>query len=273
MTTIPDSIEELENYLKPHFATQEALNNANEKDVYEKFDNFNRVLQELLTLPPFYDLPELKPMYYIHGSLDNYIVYDSDNNKVFESPVLHQAYNHARKLGDFRFTGDYTHVDKNWTPEKNDIFVDVKDDKAQLRGTELFLSFTSQDEIYLEYSNYFSYLKDSLNYLKNPKDFMNAWHFLDNHPFAWMRKIHNNKTYWVKDQNISKMWLQPSFDNNKITFMMEAGAAIEPNRSSTYHDLRLDVYASSYNNAIIEMAALVHKFFHLDGTERENVDY
>jgi hypothetical protein len=135
----------------------------------------------------------------------------------------------------------------------------------------------SESSEYFERSNYVNFLKSALKYLKNPEDFMSSWFFINSHPaFWWRRQAEKFPNSWTVDEGISKMWLYP--DKNKksptgLTFMLETGGAVEPDRTSHYHDLRLDIYAPSYEAAIVAMAAKIHKFFYLDGSDRKDVQY
>lgn len=117
-------------------------------------------------------------------------------------------------------------------------------------------------------------------YLADPHDFIKAYEFLDGHPCFWthMKSPNSDDTdftfTWETDSHALRIWHRPVRNNDGNTvFMMETGAHVPESYTEHYHDLRLDVSADSYENAIIETAAKVHKFFHLDGSDREGVEY
>lgn len=104
----------------------------------------------------------------------------------------------------------------------------------------------------------------------NKDDFHASYYMLDTHPAFWTRLKVEPTTYWQDSGIVSaRFWFAPSTSG----MMMECGAHIAPDYTDTYHDLRLDTYGKSFEDCIVQTAALVDKFFHEDGTERENVEY
>lgn len=126
----------------------------------------------------------------------------------------------------------------------------------------------------LKYS-YLAWTTGNLSwYEQSPDDFMAAYYFLDGHPCFWIKRTGGDAYDWETQGYASRLWHHPSYDDSKnVVHMMEAGAHVPGEYNQHYHDFRLDVYADSYENAIIETAALVHKFFNPNGTEREGVEY
>lgn len=142
-------------------------------------------------------------------------------------------------------------------------------------SSEMLITHSEVSELNrLKYS-YLGWITGNLPwYEESPDDFMASYYFLDGHPCFWLKNERGGVYDWEIQGFASRLWHHPSFGKDKkVVHMMEAGAHVEGSYNQHYHDLRLDVYADSYENAIIETAALVHKFFNTDGTEREGVEY
>jgi hypothetical protein len=147
--------------------------------------------------------------------------------------------------------------------------------------SKILISSTEDDHLRILQYHYNGWRESAPEYLANPNDFLMAYYFLDSHPCFWTRQLTNSGEVrdpfgWKMSGHAMDLWSMPEFSETNptgVTFMMEAGAHIAPAYTSHFHDLRMDVYAESYEAAIIKTAALVHKFFDLEGNERENVDY
>lgn len=147
--------------------------------------------------------------------------------------------------------------------------------------TRSLISSTEDDHLNILRYHWDQWQKSTPEYFANPDDFLMAYYFLDGHPCFWTRELtsqgeHRDPFSWKMSGHAMNLWSMPQLSKENstgVTFMMEAGSHIAPSYTSHYHDLRLDVYGTSYEDAIIKTAALVHKFFDLEGNERENVDY
>lgn len=147
--------------------------------------------------------------------------------------------------------------------------------------SRVLISSTENDHLNILRYNYDQWQNSAPQYLANPDDFLMAYYFLDGHPCFWTRELtsqgeHRDPFSWKMSGHAMNLWSMPQLSKENstgVTFMMEAGSHIAPAYTSKYHDLRLDVYGNSYEDAIIKTAALVHKFFDLEGNERENVEY
>lgn len=127
----------------------------------------------------------------------------------------------------------------------------------------------------LETHEYWGFLCTAREWLRYKDDFLISFHFINHHPALWTRpEPERLPNRWSTSEGVSKLWVHASTrDDGSTVIMMEAGAAVPPTRKHTYHDMRLDTYEDTYEKGIIKTAALIHKFFDLDGSEREGVDY
>lgn len=156
---------------------------------------------------------------------------------------------------------------------------------------------TTSDEsrlMLLEYS-YKSFLETAEKYREDPSNFRNAYSFVVDHPAFWIKpekfqkldkddSSESENTKWRRnydwktscDQDV---WTAPLFNKDKKTgelkhcWALEIGGHITDEYLYRYHDLRLDVYADTIEEAYVILAEKVNKFFNDDGTEKENVEY
>lgn len=190
---------------------------------------------------------------------------------------IEKAYDYVQDIldGDCVFTGDVKSVAKTFGSSKNE------DEETEYGILSLpldngfhraLISSTSDDEQWIAKHGYLSFLNLTVEYENNPKSFVTAYNWLDKHPAFWSRyKVES--LHWSENSN-RHIWCGVTTNKKgKTVIMLEHGAAVEPERTSHYHDLRLDVNAKTYEKAIIKLAVLVHKFFHVDGSERKNVEY
>jgi len=269
-----DSLEELTAFLKPFKEEEEKINTAEEGESDVAYHAYKKYVIEHLELPEFFTTEEPSPIYTIRRAEGLvFQLFNNENELINESTDIVEIYHSvSSKMGDVVFEGTYDDIPgiKTMGKIQPTLFVE---NPGKHSGTML-ISHTSEDSLYLDKDHYLEFLKTAETYLTDPGDFLTAWYFLASHPYAWYRYDADKDHSWSTHELTSKIWVAPTTnDEGELVFMMEAGAAVEPERTSHYHDLRLDVYADSYNNGIIELAALVHKFYYLDGSERENVEY
>lgn len=264
--------EDIQDFVKQFNELEDQVNN--QTLTYEEYTEYVAANVEM---PSFYTFEERSPIYLVEA-LENSIVLkhgttgDSIATYTKEGKSVEEAYDLAHKTfnGDVKFIGDFTSIEGIDTSLGNSLTYKREGE----RTSRLLISHTSADSEYLAKAGYLGFLNTAEAYLGNPDDFLLSWEFINHHPAFWYRWNENHEHAWTTDNGVSKMWIQPTLnDEGNLVFMMEAGAAVPPARTTHYHDFRLDVWAPTYENGIIQTAALVHKFFHLDGSERENVEY
>ncbi len=266
------SFDDIKIFLQPLNYKVELVNQ--EKLSYEEYQEF---VINYVSLPDFFTLEEKSPVYIIEATETNIVVKHlltgdvvATYEKTSEDAIL--AYDFVSKVldGDVKFFGDFSVIDNVKYLGKKSLTI-RRDGKSSSR---LLLSHTSQDDEHHIKSNYIGFLRTVETYLTDPDNFLSSWDFINLHPALWHRWDAKKDTSWVTDNGVAKMWIQPTLNENGVlVFMMEAGAAVAPERTSHYHDLRLDVWGSSYEDGIVQTAALLHKFFNVDGSEKENVEY
>lgn len=119
----------------------------------------------------------------------------------------------------------------------------------------------------------YAYSQDcAKTYEAEPNSFLNSYNFLDAHPAFWTTR-HGDFDWDTAGhgQRIDHMVMKD--DAGNVVIALETGAHVEPAMDSHYHDYRLDVYAATFEEAYVKLAAAVHKFFAPDGEDRGDVEH
>lgn len=117
----------------------------------------------------------------------------------------------------------------------------------------------------LDYSVYFNWLNWTVrDYLKNPEDFYYSWNFIEGHPIFWHQHSPESRR-WSLKSGIHSMVLDVLRDANGHTLFSLEHGPIVAGTNYTSHDHYLDVYKGTYDEAVIEMASLVLKYYGIDG--------
>ena len=247
----------------------------------EKMDS--EVVEQLVIdevkLPSFYTFDEPTPVYTINiesgksnsaGPVALITISDSEKNPVGETyDNIELAYDYVKDelQGDVVFTGNL----KLATGKDNNSFISVPS-RQHPKHFRLLMSHTDRDAEYIAKANYYEFLELTNNYEKNSTNFKTCFYWLDAHPAFWSR-TETDVNRW-RTSNNSHICVDVTLDEaGNTVVMLEYGGAVEPERTHHYHDFRLDTYTSTYEEGIVALAALVHKFFNVDGSERENVEY
>jgi len=164
-------------------------------------------------------------------------------------------------------------------------------------GIRLIAATTDTERLRRIEQAYKTWLEIYEKWQRDKTKFMPAYLMISYHPAFWTRanRIKVDDARWTPGElwewntggYAGEMWILPVRDMDEHYFMAEAGGHVADlerchdgklvqilgDYTVTCHDLRLDVYAKTYEGACIEMALKVDKFFAPDGTERENVSY
>lgn len=108
-------------------------------------------------------------------------------------------------------------------------------------------------------------------YKADPQDFVSAWTMLDRHPAFWTFGIGYDEDpwYWNTAGYCSKLRQYVYADRQRGTIVrLEAGSHV-PTYMEHYGDWRLELEASSFEEAILALAHRVSICFKPDGTDRE----
>lgn len=207
---------------------------------------------------------------------EKYLYTDPQGN-VKEFPGTEEAYDYVQNetTDDFRFSGNL--------PDTESLMGTSRTSKESKRGGfRMFITSTDTTQLSLLKSRYKSFLELASQYLLNKEDFWLSYNFVKSHPSMWVKEGHSRfvdendrlAPTFSWNTNEADIWCEPMMgDDGVIRWALEAGAHVPDEYTIRYHDLRLDVWGNTIEDAYIQLAAKLDKFFHLDGTERENVEY
>jgi hypothetical protein len=112
---------------------------------------------------------------------------------------------------------------------------------------------------------YKAFLQAQEAYEKNPEQAGPAYEFINQHPMFWHKtKTRRGEIQVVTGQGWHSLQWLVLHRKNKETGAKQYTVTIETGPGS-YHDYNLDVYAPSFDAAIIEMAKLIHKHYDSHG--------
>lgn len=235
------------------------------------FGDSERLMKEVgINQPEFRTFDEPDPVKTIFWDEDREVFYVDGFDETWINLIdAHNAVEAGRK---FDADIDYDSVSKSGQLDGDEGGIYTVASKR--RNFHTWIS-TPIDTRGLETHEYWEFLCTAREWLQNKDDFLLSYYFIDHHPILWMRsrpETHPNQ--WNTDSGVSKLWMHPQRrEDGTICMMMEAGSAVPDARQRRYHDLRLDTYTNSFEEGIVATAALIHKFFDLDGSERKGVDY
>ena len=112
-------------------------------------------------------------------------------------------------------------------------------------------------------------------YHSAPGDFRASYMFLDTHPAFWWRDVNDADAKWHVNGYTDKIWTETVGHSNDdgYSWALEAGASVPEEHTQHYHDLRLDAYADTLEEAFVQLAYLVSEAFYDDGTEKEDTEH
>lgn len=208
-------------------------------------------------------MPEHLPLTVISYWGDRFLVSHDSN----EFLTVIDAYTHAREV-DTRYQVVF---DESINGQGGELLGGsfFCDREPNAYSSQIFFATrTENSEAELKYA-YKHFVENTVeDYLAEPTDFSNAETFIENHPVFW--KQHDGDLFrWHANEGMKSIRHSRGTDR-------ESGlrwVALEPwvRQPSPYSGFiapcRLRVEANSHKAAIIELAALIHKFYRIDGTE------
>lgn len=213
-------------------------------------------------------LPEASTPQLLAVTADNKLelIQPDGSAQVFET--LEEAYNASRE----------NDLDLNIAPEvaehegEEDAFF-LTFPSEDKRFQTLVMGYTDQDRIDNLKRSYEDFLERAEAYAKDPEDFVKAWAFVDTHPAFWTAPdLENKPFFWVQDGHSSHLRLSVHRHEGKVAVELETGSHVPPEYNSHYGDWRLEVFADTYELAVIELAKRVALSHNLDGTDAEGAD-
>lgn len=208
-------------------------------------------------LPDWIELPPLRPYAYIdYRPLSQVFSVDMGGEDFNAFETLEEAYEFCQGF-DFEITDRAL---QEAGAENNNGFITLPNNRLLL----VLNNIERWDMLQNDYHQ----AADNIHRWRAEPNLDNAYYMLDTHPAFWTRHKEEPTWHWETNGHVNGFW----FARGDNCWMMEAGGHT-PDLTSTFHDIRLDVWGDTFEDCIMKMAELVDKFFNEDGTERENVEY
>lgn len=153
--------------------------------------------------------------------------------------------------------------------ETNNNIGIYKDSLDLETGGRFLIAITEIDKVLMLKYQLLTFYQIAEQYHNDPNNFTNALNFIEKHLIFWTRNYGGRDweyhfTPWVEFATNEK---------GKPICMLEAGEHhVESNYTETCHDYRLDVYAPTYEKAIIKLAKRITKYYNDDGTEKISIN-
>jgi hypothetical protein len=241
----------------------------NEKGFYESVES--RLTALGISYPEFAEIEPSPTCHTISWSEENEEYTASGLDLSWER--LEDAYRHIQKMGHDAAFDDSALNSPDVESSLGADMVFLKPDTEDARSAGLLIGPVNHREI--AFYHYYGFLRTAKAYTEDPTDFLKSYYFLQGHPAFWTRSDPERFPYsWNTSSGTASISSFPTVDRDgNVVISMEHGSAVPPLRASRYHDPRLDVWAPTFEQAYIEMAARTHKYFTLDGEKREDVHY
>lgn len=194
------------------------------------------------------------------------------SGKVLTFENLEEAYDYACKLTP------YEDVSIQDFPESEQHFGAFYVGDADERGSKrILLSNSDQERLESLQEEYKQWLKISAKYRNNPENFQNALEFLSNHPMYWsidtgVREDRRSPYEWNTTRTIKDFYPEVHFDydnpDQPHEWCLETGESVPPIHNHFYFDPDLTAHGKTLEEAFINLAKTIVKYFHDDGTRK-----
>lgn len=207
------------------------------------------------------NMPEPNPVHMVHyNDLTKKFWIENDQEGRYYDTLVDLYDSHREENPDY---------DIDFAPDALRAAGMEEDAVLYMVGNRILPICTQNTQKWLVEVHYSKAIERIRRWRESKDDFRASYAMLDTHPVFWRRRKEEPTFTWQDSGLVLNFWHGLSDEG----MMMEAGAHTDPDFTETYHDLRLDTYGTSYEDCIIQTAALVDKFFHEDGTKREGVEY
>lgn len=240
----------------------------------KKFSSLNTPIgkSEIMAKLPEWLLAELPkpkdPALLAYKDEKYHVVPPHGEEKVFD--IIDDAYDYIKK--DLQLDVEF---DKSLPEYKDYGLLTGKRTKSGIRA---LISFTDDSRLKKLEREYEYFLKIAKEYEDNPNSFEICYKFVNMHPAFWNRPSENNPWQWETYGHCAghegRLSLEAFFhEDGTYVWKIETGEHIYPEYNKRYYDYRLDAYGNTVEEAFIDLARLINKFFNVDGTQKEDVPH
>lgn len=166
------------------------------------------------------------------------------------------------------FTGSYEDLYNRLQEIEAKVVIPASLTKKMRGIPEMALSFGHSVELSsygLVNSSYEEFKFCEKAYLEDPENSGTAYNFINTHPMFWYKKKDNGRgrIYITSDEGWERTSILVTIDKTpsgkrETVVMLETGPG-------NYHDYNLDVYAPTFDDAIVKLAQLIHTHYDSHG--------
>jgi len=225
----------------------------------------------MTTLPEWLlkELPEIKEPSTLSYENGEYIALSPNGlKKTFNT--IDEAYDYAQKEWNSE-----VELDKS-LPEYHENSLHVWGKRSN-HGVRILISSSDKKKLKELEEDYEEFLKLAEEYYSNPEDFNIVYRFVDCHPAFWNRHSKEHPWLWSTEGHCAlhngKLTLEPVFEQGKHSWFIETGSHVETDYNTRYHDYRLDSKGETVEEAFVNLAKLIDKFYNLDGSDKGDVPH
>lgn len=212
-----------------------------------------------LELPTFVTFGPPRPPRTIR-SVEGVIVIDECPDVEFES--LAAAYDAvAGDRPNYRF--DDSLIADGCVMFKGDV---LADERGRVYTTE-----SDERDVFLLKLRYYNFLMFTNKYRLDRSDWVNAFQWLQNHPFFW--HVHEDLPYrWITDHGLADIRASVGYNKDGTSYVtIHHGPYVGDPRYRATHDESLDVTGLDFEDAFVLFAKVIDQRFHLDGGRRRKI--
>lgn len=219
------------------------------------------------------ELPEIKEPAILKYESGQYIALSPENEEAHFNTV-DEAYDYATREWNLEVVFDRS-LPEHDQSEFNDIMIWGERTKNGVRGLSSRPDGEKMKKLIEDYENF---LKLAEDYKKEPDNFKIVYQFVDSHPAFWNRPNAEIPWSWMTYGHCAlhngKLTAEPLFEEGgTYLWAIETGSHIEPEYTDRYHDYKLDSHGKTIEEAYINLAKNIVKFYNFDGTQKENVPH
>jgi hypothetical protein len=236
-------------------------------------------------LPPFYVLPPAVPVYTITVHPDDTELYSlvvtDDANNVVETPDPYDVedtfdYIQDELKADVVFAGDIHLIPGNGSDDgtaslhqmAGNTLVTVPIQHDLEGNVRILSSLTTAQQHYYAKEYYLQWLHQATRYEANPSDFVTAYSWVIHHPAFWQDGDLGHSIWNEPRRENLRLYVNIDDDTNNPYIVIHVYVTDPNNRSTTIHDSKLNGHGTTYEEALLEVAAKLYHQYSIDGLSK-----
>jgi hypothetical protein len=141
---------------------------------------------------------------------------------------------------------------------------------ADPRG-RVYVTNSEERDVFIMKLQYYNFLRFTNVYREDRQDWVNAFQWLQSHPFFW--HVHEDLPFrWVVDHGLSEIRASVGYREDGTTYVtVHHGPFVGTPKARHTHDPSLDVTGMDFEDAFVKFAKIIDERYHLDGGPRRKL--